>query len=119
MNDIDDGLQFVVLLVFILVARSAAVPALHLDMVSQVPVLHKTLEVGFEGLAVLGFVPVLLMVCTELALILGGRVSSHWLRPLEEGLCFDLAEELVARLLEDHVHGFVGGSFASKLPTSP
>ena len=118
MNDIDDALRFAVLSV-ILVARSAVVPAFFLDMVPQVPFLNKALEVGLEGFAVLGSVPILLVVRTKFALVPGGPTTSHWLRPLEEGLCFDLAEELVDRLLEDRVHSFVGGSFASEFSASP
>ena len=72
MNNIDDALQFAVLAAIISVLRSAAVLAFLLDMVPQVSVLHKVLEVGLEGLAILSSVPVLLVVSTELALVLGG-----------------------------------------------
>ena len=119
MDDIDDAFGFAIVAVIISVARSAGIPALLLDMVPQVPFLHETFEVSLKGLAVLGSMPILLVVSTELALIPGGRVTFHRLRPLEEGLRLDLAEELVDRLLEDRVHSFVGGGFAFELPASP
>ena len=80
------------------------------------PVLDELFEVSFEGLAVFGSMPILLVVGTELVLILGGRVTLHRLRPLEEGLWLDLAEELVDRLSEDRVYSLVGGSFWLRFP---
>ena len=119
MDDIDNALRFAIVAVVVSVARSAAVPALLLDMVSQVPVFHKSLEVGLECLAVLGSMPILFVVSTELAHIPGERVTSHRLRPFKEGLRLDLAEELVDRLLEDRVHSFVDCGFTPGLPATP
>ena len=52
-----------------------------------------------EGLALLGSVPVLLVVSTELALVPGGGVTFHRLRPLEEGLRLYFTEEIIDWLL--------------------
>ena len=111
MNDVDDILRLIdVLIIIILALSSAVVSGLLLDVVSQVPVLDELLKVGFEGLAVFSSVPILLVVGTELALVMGGRVTLHRLQPFEEGLRLNLAKELVDRLPKDRVHSLVGGS---------
>ena len=86
-DDIDDALRFATLAAIILAQRSAVVPAFLLDVVPQVPLFHKVLEVGLEAFALISSVPTLLVISTELALILGGGATSHGLRPFEEGLC--------------------------------
>ena len=87
MNGIDNALRLIVVLVVIIVALNLVViSALLLDVIFQVPVLDELSEVGLEGRTVLNFAPILLVVGTELALISGGRVTLHQLRPFEEGL---------------------------------
>ena len=62
---------------------------------------------GLEALALIGSVPVLFMVSTELALVLGGGFAFHRLRPLEKGLRLYFVEELTDWLLEDRVNGSI------------
>ena len=112
MDDIDDALQFAVLAVSISVWRSAVVLAFLLDVIPQVPLPHKALEVGLEALALIGSVPILLVIRTELALVPGGGVTFHWLRPLEEGLRLYFVEELIDWLLEDSIYCLEGGRLA-------
>ena len=120
MDGIVNALWFIaVVAVVISVVRSAVVPALFLDMVLQVFVLHEIFEVSLKGLVVLGSVPIMFVVGTKLVLIPRGRVTFHWLRPLEEGLRLNLAEELVDWLLEDYVHSFVDCGFTPELLATP
>ena len=70
-DDIDDALGFAVLAVSISGWRSAVVSAFLLNVVPQVPLLHKALQVGLEALALIGSVPILLVILTELALVPG------------------------------------------------
>ena len=79
-------------------------------------VLYELFDVSLKGFAVLGFVPILFVVGTELVLISGGRVTFYLLRPLEEELRLDLAEELADRLLEYRVYSFVSGGLTSCCP---
>ncbi|XXG82188.1 hypothetical protein AAC387_Pa10g0187 [Persea americana] len=109
-DDINDALRFAVLAAIILAPRSAVVSAFLLDVVPQVPLLHKVLQVGLEGLALICSVLVLLVTGIELALVPGG-VTFHRLWPLEEGLRLYFAEELIDWLIEDYVHRFEGCSF--------
>ena len=68
MDDIDDVLRLAVLTALFLARRSA----IFLDVVFQVPLLHKILQVGLEALALIDFVLVLLVIGAELALVMGG-----------------------------------------------
>ena len=86
MDDVDDALRLAILAAIISVRRSAAVSAFFLDVVPQVPLFHKVLEVGLEAFVLINSVPTLVVISTELALVPGGRVTSHGLRPFEEGL---------------------------------
>ena len=99
--------------------RSAAVPARLLDVVPQVPLFHKALEVGLEAFALISSVPALLVISTELALVPGGGVTLHRLRPFEEGLRLYFVEELIDRLLEDRVFRFEGGGIVPGPPATP
>ena len=110
-DDINDALRFAILAVSILAWRSAVVSAFLLDVIPQVPLPHKVLQVGLEALALISSVPTLLVISTELALVLGGGVTFHRLRPLEEGLCLYFVEELIDWLLEDRIHRLEGGGF--------
>ena len=111
MDDIDDALWFAVLAAIILARRSAVVSAFLLDVVPQVPLFHKILQVGIEALTLIGSVLVLLVIGPELALVPGGGVAFHRLRPLEEGPLLYFAEDPIDWLLEDCVHRLEGGSF--------
>ena len=73
---------------------------------------------GLEALALISSVPALFMVSTKLALVSGGELAFHRLRPLEEGLHLYFAEELIGWLLEDRVNGSVDWGFAFGRPTS-
>ena len=75
------------------------------------PLPHKALQVGLEALALISSVPTLLVIRTKLALVPGGGVTFHWLRPLEEGLHLYFVEELIDRLLEDLIHRLQGGRY--------
>ena len=109
MDDIDDALRFAVLAAIISARRSAVVSAFLLDVVPQVPLPHKVLQVGLEALALIGYVPTLLVISIELSLVSGGGVTFRWLRPLEEGLCLYLVEELIDRLLKYGIYCHIGG----------
>ena len=111
MDDIDDALWFAVLAAIISAWRSAVVPAFLLDVVPQVPLFHKALKVGLEAFTLISSVPTLLVISTELALVSGGGVTLHRLRPLEEGLRLYFVEELIYWHLEDRIHHLEGGGF--------
>ena len=64
MDDVDDALRLVAVLIIVSTPTSAVVSALLFDVVSQVLVLDELLKVGFEGLAIFDFVPILLVVTT-------------------------------------------------------
>ena len=105
MDDIDDALRLAVLATLFLARRSAVL----LDVVPQVSLPHKVLQVGLEALALIGSVPTLLVIRIELALVPGGGVTFQWLWPLEEGLRLYFVEELIDWLLEDGIYYLKGG----------
>ena len=111
MDDINDALWFAVLAAILLTRRSVVFLTFLLYVVSQVPLLHKILQVGLEALTLIGSVHVLLVIGAELALISGGGVTFHRLWPLEEGLRLNFAKEPIDWLLKDCVHRLEGGSF--------
>ena len=119
MDDIDDALWFAVLAAIISALGSTVVSAFLLNVVPQVPLPHKALQLGLKALALIGFVPNLLVISIELSLVSGGGVTFRWLRPLEEGLCLYLVEELIDRLLEDRIHHLEGGGLVPCPPTAP
>ncbi|XXG69129.1 hypothetical protein AAC387_Pa06g2068 [Persea americana] len=84
-DDIDDALRLAVLAVLFLARRSAVL----LDVVSQVPLLYKILQVGLEALALIGSVPVLLMIGAELALVAGGESHFIGYGHLKKASCLD------------------------------
>ena len=86
MDDIDDAFRLAIMSAIMSARRSAAVVSFLLDVVPQVPLFHKVLEVGLEAFALISSVPTLLVISTELALVLGRGVTSHGLQPFEEGL---------------------------------
>ncbi|XXG90551.1 hypothetical protein AAC387_Pa12g2287 [Persea americana] len=118
-DDVDDALRLAILAAIISAWRSAVVPAFLLDVVPQVPLFHKVLEVGLEAFALISSVPTLLVISTELALVPGGGVTSHGLRPFEEGLCLYFVDELIDGLLEDRVYRFEGGGIVFGPPATP
>ena len=118
-DDIDDALRLAILAAIILAWRSAVVPAFLLDVVPQVPLFHKALKVGLEAFALISPVPILLVISAELALVEGRGVTSHGLRPFEEGLCLYFVEELIDGLLENHVYRLDGGSIVPGPPAAP
>ncbi|XXG46403.1 hypothetical protein AAC387_Pa02g1263 [Persea americana] len=118
-DDIDDALRFALLAAIISARRSAAVPAFLLDVVPQVPLPHKVLQVRLEAFALVSSIPALLVISTELALVPGGGVTLHRLRLLKEGLRLYFVEELIDGLLEDRVYCLEGGSIVPSPPAAP
>ena len=86
MDDIDDALRLAVLAALFLARRSTVL----LNVVSQVPLLYKILQVGLEALALIGSVPVLLMIGAELALVPGGESPFIGYGHLKKGCAFIL-----------------------------
>ncbi|XXG45874.1 hypothetical protein AAC387_Pa02g0841 [Persea americana] len=118
-DDIDDAFRLSILSAIMSARRSAAVLSFLLDVVPQVPLFHKALKVRLEAFALISPVPILLVISTELALVAGRGVTSHGLRPFEEGLCLYLVEELINGLFENRVYRFEGGCVVPGPPAAP
>lgn len=108
-NNVDDAFWLAVLVVSVSPWRSVGTSAFLLDVIPEVPLLDEVLQVGFVAPALVGSLPVLLVVCTELTLVPRGGVSCHRPRPLEERLRFYFIEEPIDWLLKDGIYCYVGG----------
>ena len=78
MDDIDDAFRLAILSAIMSARRSAAIPSFLLDVVPQVPLFHKVLEVGLEAFALISPVPILLVISARICPGLWKRDHLSW-----------------------------------------